>query len=142
MYSISEWLGTSNRKLNSVLNTIEYLKHPYLPLCISEQSYQEIIKHCLQSEMDYNLTTLMEKLKAIIGLDDDALWVYIKDSNGNYLEQNIKSNIYFHPKFGFCLTLDTKALNDFLWVEFYLFDDFFENVRVLSLIIDFVKQRR
>ena len=76
--------------------------------------------------MIYDLPTILDKLKSLIGLDKESLLVYIQDTNGNYLEQNIKTDVYLHPMFGFCLTLDAKALNDFIWIDFYLLDDFFE----------------
>ena len=69
-------------------------------------------------------------MEGIIGLDDDSMWIYIKDTSGNYSKENIASDIYFHPKFGLCLILDTIALNDFLWLEIYLFNDFFDSTLI------------
>ena len=80
--------------------------------------------------MIYDLPTILDKLKLLIGLDKESLLVYIQDTNGNYLEQNIKTDVYLHPMFGFCLTLDAKALNDFIWIDFYLLDDFFETTLI------------
>ena len=85
-----------------------------------EQPYQQTIFQCLESRPNLDLEKLLGKLMKSVNWNKEYFKTYIKTLEGNVLQQNIASNIFFHPKFGYCETLNLESTSNFQWIEFEL----------------------
>ena len=75
---------------------------------------------CIESHPNLDLEKLLEKLLKSVNWNKESFRTYIKTLEGNVLQEDIASNIYFHPKFGYCETLNMESTNYFQWIEFEL----------------------
>ena len=95
---------------------------------ISEQSYHQAIRNCLQLNPEIDLSSLLDKLKHAgnTNWDSNSFKINLKNLEGEDLEVNIKPELYFHPEFGHCETLNLESTDEFLWLDIFI--DRFESM--------------
>ena len=89
----------------------------------------QTIRQCLEFNPELELHLFLEKLKEAVNWE--SFNTVIKTFDGKYYQIKFGSYVHYHPKFGFCETLNLESSPDFEWLEFRI------NSRYNSTVIFF-----